>query len=193
MATMKMGRHSYGNPQIISFRNDANLTIGAFCSIADCFIFLGGEHRTDWISTFPFSAFDMWGAGHIPGVPKTKGNVVIGNDVWIGHHAVIMSGVTIGDGACIGAFSIVARDVLPYTVVAGNPARFIRKRFNDYEIEFLIKLRWWDWPDERIKQAAPLLMSDNLDGLRAFSEKGWTEPVTAQKQADTSKDWRHET
>ena len=196
---MITSKHTYGNPQVYSFKNDADLIIGKFCSLADCFIFVGGEHRPDFISTYPFSAFDGWGAEHIQGVPRSKGNVVIGNDVWIGHHATIMSGVIIGDGAVIGAESVVARNVAPYTIVAGNPARVIRQRFSDEDVKFLLATRWWDWPDATIKKAVPILMSGNISALRAFIESenptlANDEPVSVTCSAfpasSGKKDWR---
>lgn len=193
---MKVGRHTYGEYKIISFRNDAEITIGAFCSLAECFIFGGGNHRPDWISTFPFSDFQEWGIGHVPGLPATKGPVVIGNDVWIGHHAVILSGVTIGDGAVIGACAVVASDVPPYSIVAGNPARVIRKRFSDEDTEFLLALKWWDWPGARIKKAAPILMSGDIAALREFSKETWIIPepeIITQPDMPTHhalKEWR---
>ena len=124
----QIGRGTYGDLSVSAFGSAATLRIGNFTSIAaGVRVFLGGEHRLDWVTTFPFSA--LWeSAGCYTGHPRTKGDVIIGADVWIGAEALITSGVTIGDGAVIGARAVVSRDVAPYTVVAGNPARFIKKR-----------------------------------------------------------------
>ncbi len=167
---LSMGKYSYGNPIILYPDSGARVLIGKFCSIAaDVKIFLGGNHRPDWVSTYPFNAL-FARFRHIDGHPATKGNVVIGNDVWIGHGATIMSGVTIGDGAVVGAFSLVAWDVAPYSIVGGNPAREIRKRFSDSDIERLLKVKWWNWPEERIFEAVPLLQSKNLQAFFKFAE-----------------------
>lgn len=164
-AAHSIGDHTYGTPQVLSWGEGARLRIGKFCSIAqEVMIFLGGEHRTDWVSTYPFSMF-FDDVRQVPGHPKTKGDVTIGNDVWIGARAVILSGVSIGDGAVIGAGSIVTGDVAPYAIVAGNPARLIRMRFDAPTIERLVKLRWWDWSPEKIKKNLPLLFSDRVREL----------------------------
>jgi acetyltransferase-like isoleucine patch superfamily enzyme len=168
-----VGVHSYGVPTLIC-AGEAKLRIGKFCSISSgVTIFLGAEHRTDWISTYPFSygEFPWWRAQAIRGHPRTKGDVTIGNDVWIGYKAMILSGVTVGDGACIGAMSVVAQDVRPYAVVAGNPPRVIRYRFMDDDIRFLLELKWWDWSDDLIRDVIPLLMSNDIEGLKKCVRK----------------------
>jgi acetyltransferase-like isoleucine patch superfamily enzyme len=154
------------------------LRIGAFCSIVDGVqIFLGGEHRTDWVTTFPFSA--KWPAAkHIVGHPSTKGDVVIGNDVWIGQGATVMSGVTIGDGAVVGACSLVATDVPPYTVVGGNPARPLGTRFNEATIRRLLAMRWWDWDNARIERFLPLMLNDQIEDFLLAAE-GAAQPPRA--------------
>lgn len=161
------GEYSYAQPITVrSWGEGANYSVGKFCSIADeVTIFLGGNHRTDWVSTYPFPAFgrNFPEAIGIEGHPSTKGNVVICNDVWIGSHATILSGVTIGDGAVVGAYSVVAKDVPPYAVVAGNPARIIRYRFNEKIIKQLLALQWWHWPIEKIRKSVYLLCSDNIE------------------------------
>jgi acetyltransferase-like isoleucine patch superfamily enzyme len=164
---MEVGRHTYGHEHIIvhHWGEPAELRIGAFCSIADRVdVFLGGNHRPDWVTTYPFPAFpDKWPkAMGIEGVPATNGDVVIGNDVWVGSNATIMSGVTVADGAVIGTDSCVSRDVRPYAMVAGNPAREIRRRFDEETIAKLLELRWWDWSDERIGANADLLSSTDI-------------------------------
>jgi len=163
-----IGVYSYGTPTIIGV-GEARLRIGKFCSISGgVTIFLGAEHNTDWISTYPFSDanFTWWAAQGIHGHPRTKGDVVIGNDVWIGYKATIMSGVTIGDGACIGAHSVVTKDVPAYAVVAGNPAQLVRYRFGEEDIRFLLDLAWWNLPDDKIKAVIPILMSGDIEKLK---------------------------
>lgn len=160
------GKYSYADEAIdVSFAEDASLTIGKFCSIArGCKIILGGNHRGDWISTFPFPAM-FEGSPDIPDYQVSKGDVTIGNDVWIGAGVTVLAGVTIGDGAIIGAGSVVVKDVAPYAVVAGNPARFKKYRFSHENIELLLEIQWWDWPDDQIREAIPILMSGDFEKL----------------------------
>lgn len=160
-----MGEYSYGAPEKIRWWGEAvSLKIGNFCSIADNVeIFLGGNHRTDFVTTYPFASNIDW--PQVAGVntlPETKGAVVIGNDVWIGSHACLLSGVTIGDGAVIGAHAVVSKDVAPYAIVVGNPARVVRKRFAEDVIEELLEIRWWDWPKEQIERMLPLMLSGHV-------------------------------
>jgi len=158
-------------PQVLSWGEGAKLKIGNFCSIAHgVIVFLGGEHRSDWVTTYAFSVTWPEVAGHITGHPKTKGNVVIGNDVWIGLNACILSGVTIGDGAVIGAQAVVAKNVPPYAIVAGNPARVIRYRFDEQVIAKLLAIAWWNWPDAEIAQAMPFLLSDDISSFIKYCE-----------------------
>ena len=172
---VELGTHAYGTPRVVVYRDGddrplgGRVRIGPYCSIADgVTIMTGGGHRLDWVSTFPFRVrFGLPGAFH-DGHPASKGDVTIGSDVWIGAGVTILSGVTIGDGAAIGANATVTSDVLPYAVVAGNPAREIRRRFSDDEIEFLLALRWWDWPEEQVREAIPALCSPGLDLLRKY-------------------------
>ena len=152
-----VGRYTYGfeNISIRQWGEGAGLTIGAFCSISSgIIIFLGGNHRTDWTTTFPFGHIfvDELGGQDIKGHPSTRGDVLIGNDVWIGHGATIMSGINIGDGAVIAANSTVIKDVLPYQIVGGNPAKLIKMRFDDDIIDSLLDLKWWNLPIEKIKK-----------------------------------------
>ncbi len=163
---ISFGEYSYGNPiNVLSWGDKAHYSVGKFCSIADnVTIFLGGNHRYDWISTYPFPAFaDVFPeAAYIKEYATTKGNVVIGNDVWIGSHVTILSGVTIGDGAVLGAYSVITKNVPPYAMVAGNPARLIRYRYDEKIIEQLLKLQWWHWPLKKIRQNVHLLCSPNV-------------------------------
>jgi chloramphenicol O-acetyltransferase type B len=145
------------------------LIIGGFCSIGSgaSFIMAGNQgHRNDWISTFPFywmsevAAF----AGAQNGY-KPAGDTVIGNDVWIGSEAIIMPGVKVGDGAVIGTRALVTRDVEPYAIIGGNPARTIRLRFDERQIAMLLEMQWWHWPDDQLHQVMPLLTSGDVETL----------------------------
>lgn len=150
--------------------NGDKLKIGKFCSIA-CgakFIFTSANHSLKSLSTYPFPIFfEEWGLDvkNIREAWDNKGDIVIGSDVWIGYEAVILSGVTIGDGAVVGARAVVTKDVPPYTVVGGVPARPIKKRFDEQTIDRLLKLRWWDFDKEKIRECIPCIRSGNVDAL----------------------------
>lgn len=161
-----VGRFTYGSPSFKLWREDESVSIGAFCSIAEeVVIFGGGEHRSDWVTTFPLRiAFGDPLAG-LDGHPANKGPTRVGNDVWIGYGATILSGVQVGDGAIIGARAVVVRDVPPYGVVAGNPGRVVRKRFSDMQIERLLALKWWDWPIEQIQARQGELCHSDVEGF----------------------------
>ncbi|MBW1749567.1 MAG: CatB-related O-acetyltransferase [Deltaproteobacteria bacterium] len=165
---LTIGKYTYGEPDVRSFDDITRLVIGKYCSISDrVVILLGGNHRLDWGTTYPFSSFPgQWPeAAAIPGHPATKGDIIVGNDVWIGFGATILSGVKIGDGAVIGAGSVVSRDVAPYTVVAGNSAVSVRKRFSEPVIAALLNLCWWDWPDEKVRENVHPLCSSDMKAL----------------------------
>ena len=152
---------------LFEFSQD-KLIIGKFCMIASdvTFIMNGGNHLTDAVTTYPFAIFGEDWKGAMDGKQyPNKGDLVIGNDVWIGYNATLMAGVTIGDGAIIATNATVTRDVAPYTIVGGNPAKEIRKRFADAEIDRLLELRWWDWPPERITQQLHLLTGRSVQEL----------------------------
>ena len=152
--------------------NGDRLRIGKFCSIA-CgakFLFTSANHTLASLSTYPFPLF--WEEWDLPWSELTqawdkRGDIVIGNDVWIGYEAVILSGVTIGDGAIIGARAVVTHDVPPYTIVGGVPARTIRPRYDAAVISRLLQLRWWDWPEARIAEKLPSIRAGDLQGLLA--------------------------
>lgn len=150
------------------------LIIGKFCQIAAGveFVMNGANHQMSAVSTFPFYTMEGW--EQTPPAEKDmpwKGDTVVGNDVWIGQNTTIMPGVHIGDGAIIGTNSVVASDVEPYTIVVGNPARFVRKRFDDELISLLEKLRWWDKSVEEINALIPILTCSDLDKVRAELKK----------------------
>jgi virginiamycin A acetyltransferase len=143
------------------------LIIGKFCQIATGikFIMNGACHSMNGISTYPFKVFGgAWSSA--PMNIAVKGDTIIGNDVWIGNSVTIMPGVKIGDGAIIGTNSLITKDVDPYTIVGGNPAKVIRKRYDDEMIEFLLKLRWWDWTIEKITQHLGAITSGDIAELK---------------------------
>lgn len=148
--------------------NQDKLIIGKFCSIA-CgakFLFNSANHNLSSLSTYPFPIFfEEWDldAKDVTDAWDNKGDIVIGNDVWIGYEAVILAGVTIGDGAVIRTRAVVTKDVPPYTIVGGVPAKSIRKRFPEGTIELLLKLKWWDWTEERIRQHLSEIQSGNVE------------------------------
>ena len=173
---LKIGRYTYGieNVKYDDYNSYTELRIGNFCSISnDVRIFLGGNHRTDWVSTYPFGCIhkDIFKAFDGKNQAISKGNVIIGNDVWIGHSATIMSGVTIGDGAVVGAEAVVTKNVPPYAIVVGNPGRVVKKRFTDAVIEELLRIKWWDWDDAAIDEISPLLCSQNIDNFITVANK----------------------
>ncbi len=150
--------------------NGDRLKIGRFCSIA-CgakFLFTSGNHTLHSLSTYPFPIFfEEWrlDAGHITEAWDNKGDIVIGNDVWIGYEAVILSGVTIGNGAIIGTRAVVTKDVPPYTIVGGVPAKPIRRRFDDDTVSALEALRWWDWEPEKIARNLAAIQAGRIKEL----------------------------
>ena len=151
--------------------NHDRLIIGKFCSIA-CgarFLFNSANHTLTSLSTYPFHLFyEEWGLDRkdVTRSWDNKGNIVIGNDVWIGYEAVVLAGVTIGDGAVIGARAVATEDVAPYTIVGGVPARPIRRRFPEEIVFALLRLRWWDWPKDRIAQNLPAIQSGSVAALQ---------------------------
>nr|WP_303007514.1 CatB-related O-acetyltransferase [uncultured Anaerostipes sp.] len=151
--------------------NHDKLIIGKFCSIA-CgakFIFNSANHTLSSFSTYPFPIFfEEWGLNikDVAAAWDNKGDIIIGNDVWIGYEAVIMAGVTIGDGAIIGTRAVVTKDVPPYTIVGGVPAKTIRKRFNNETLDELLKIKWWDWSEERIARNIQAIQSGRLRHLK---------------------------
>ena len=157
-------------------RNDVDkLIIGSYCSIGSgaSFIMAGNQgHKYDWISSFPFfymSEFDVFSKSQ-DGFQKA-GDTVVGNDVWIGSEAMIMPGVQIGDGAVIGSRALVTKDVEPYSIVGGNPAKLIKKRFSDDDIQKLQEMKWWEWDEETLFEAMPILCSNKIDLLYKFFRK----------------------
>ena len=151
--------------------NHDKLTIGKFCSIA-CgarFLFNSANHTMTSLSTYPFPLFfEEWGLDmkNVADAWDNKGDIVVGNDVWIGYEAVVLAGVTIGDGAIVGTRAVVTRDVPPYTIVGGVPAKPIRKRFSEEIVSSLLKIKWWDWTRERIAQNLNAIQSGDINLLK---------------------------
>lgn len=151
--------------------NGDKLKIGKYCSIA-CgakFMFTSGNHTMTSLASYSFPVFfEEWGleGKDITRAWDNKGDITIGNDVWIGYEAVIMQGVTIGDGAVIATRAVVTKDVPPYTIVGGCPAKPIRKKFDEATIRQMLVLRWWDWPEEKVKKNIEWIQSGNIERLR---------------------------
>ena len=151
--------------------NHDKLQIGKFCSIA-CgvkFLFNSANHTLSSLSTYPFPLFfEEWGLEKkdVTNAWDNKGDIVIGNDVWIGYEAVILAGVTIGDGAIIGTRAVVTKDVPPYTIVGGVPAKPIKKRFSEETISALLEIQWWNWSEERIARNIGAIQSGNIEQLK---------------------------
>ena len=169
---VEIGDFTYGLPIVRSWGEDARLKIGKFCSIGENVkIYLGGNHRTEWITTYPFNVLlkDQY-----PGIDgecaATKGDVIIGNDVWICDNVTILSGVTIGDGAVIMNGAVVTKDIPPYSIAGGVPARTKKARMEALSLE-VDGIRWWDWPLETLAEAIPFLCDTDVDRLIKFVRK----------------------
>lgn len=167
----EIGEWTYGDPKIILGRTHGKIRIGKYCSISSNVEFvLAGDHRMNFVTTYPFNVlFDEF--KNLMGHPRHRGDIIIGNDVWIGYGAKILSGTTIGDGAVIGFNSVVTKDVPPYAIVVGNPSKIIRYRFSPELIEKLLLIKWWDWTHEKVLNAVPLLANDNISKFIEFAMK----------------------
>lgn len=168
-----VGEFTYGIPNIAEYSSSWTLEIGKFCSIADgVLIVFGGQHHHDYISQYAFNRvvqeyFDNYKYSDKPTEP-----VIIGNDVWIGRNVTILQGVTIGDGAVLGTNTVVAKDIPPYAIVVGNPARIIKYRFTHNQIEALQRIQWWNWPADKIKDNISDIMSPDIDSfIQKFDSK----------------------
>lgn len=160
-----IGDYSYGRIEVVG--SVGRVTVGRFCSIAEDVQAIMVGHNPDWITTYPFPALaDRWPeAQGIEGHPKPMGDLVIGHDVWIGQRALLMGGISIGHGAIIGAGAVVTRDVAPYAVAVGAPAATTRMRFSEEKIDRLLRLAWWDWPEDKIRRNVDRLCSGDVDAL----------------------------
>jgi acetyltransferase-like isoleucine patch superfamily enzyme len=166
---VSLGEATYGYPQVVAFpEGKERLIAGKYCSLNGKFI-LGGMHGVDRVTTYPHRInWKMEGAGE-DGIPIPTGDTIVGSDVWSCEGALILSGVKIGDGAIIAAGAVVTKDVPPYAIVGGNPARLIRYRFDEAQIEALLEIRWWDWPQAKVREAVPLLAADDVDAFIAYA------------------------
>jgi acetyltransferase-like isoleucine patch superfamily enzyme len=171
---ISIGRGTYASSPPLLRPHHANnrIVIGQFCSFAqNITIFAGGDHPIGYATLNPLrlrlgiTEFDEWSRDCADDHETTT----IGNDVWMGHQSMVLSGVTVGDGAIIGARAVVAKEVPPYAIVVGNPAKIVRYRFDQKTIEMMLRLRWWNWSDENIMAASGDLCSSNFDGLREFA------------------------
>lgn len=166
-----IGDWTYGDPSVFLGRTHGNLRIGKYCSIGPKVEFiLVGDHRTDFVTTYPFSVL-FKEAGHITGYPRDRGDIVVGNDVWLCYGSRILSGAIIGDGAVIGMGAVITRTIPPYAIVVGNPAKIVKYRFEPHVIEQLLKIKWWDWPHEKVLRAAPHLANDDIDEFLRFASQ----------------------
>ena len=160
-----IGRHTYGSPKVWMYQgSECYVTIGGFCSIGPGVqIIAAGIHPPSWVSTYPFRIkWQMTGA-YEDGMPKTKGDIIIGSDVWLGTDFIILSGVSIGHGAIVATRSVVTHSIPPFAIVAGSPAKIVRYRFEEGKVDLLLKIAWWDWDEEKIREAVTLLSSGNID------------------------------
>ncbi|WP_296599114.1 CatB-related O-acetyltransferase [Phenylobacterium sp.] len=181
-----VGPHTYGSPLLRYWASPGGVVcrIGDYTSIADNVqIFMGGYHRHDWVTSYPFPAFPEWGAPRNLGHAVGRGDLQIGNDVWLSSHCTLMAGVKVGDGAVVAAHAVVTKDVPPYAIVAGNPARIVRYRFGQELIDALLEIAWWNWPEQRVREYLPLMLSR---GVQAFIDQArarpWTPPGPAPQR-----------
>ena len=180
MVKLILGDHSYGTIKAIGATSKGKIIVGKYCSIAlRVRALMAGDHNFDVISTFPFfhEGFPITDLIRKPPLPETqfynaehKFEIVIGNDVWIGYGAVLFRDVNVGDGAVIGAFSTITKDIPPYSIAVGH-SRIVRKRFSDEDIEFLLKLKWWDLPDQEVADIAPILHNPNIELLKQWAKE----------------------
>lgn len=160
---------SYGIPVLLTYvHDDTKLLVGKYSSLGATFM-LGGQHPTNTATTYPHRIlWQMEGAGE-DGYPTIRGDIHVGSDCWVGTRAIILPGITIGDGAVVGTGAVVTKDVPPYAIVGGNPARIIRYRHSEEVIEALLEIKWWDWPEEEIRKAVPLLAAPDIDAFIAYA------------------------
>lgn len=177
--SFEAGRRTYwrSDSKFTAWKTTDSITVGAYCSIASGAVLLaGGNHAVEALSTYPFSVIDRW--ANVEAEQQPDQHLRIGNDVWIAAGAMVVGDITVGDGAVVAAGAVVIDDVPPYAVVAGVPARVVKARFSAEEVELLLRLRWWDWPEAEILEAEPLLRAADVMALNDFAEKhGLVTPV----------------
>ena len=172
--TLVMGRMSYYAPNVVKYKGDTGrVIIGNFASIApDADFYVGGLHRVEWVSLYGLRAMLELPGAYEDGFTHGRGDIVVGSDTWVTNGCTVMSGVTIGDGAVVGTKAVVAKDVRPYAIVVGNPAREIGRRFSDEQVEALLRIRWWDWPTELVKERVDAISSPEIDPFIARFDPG---------------------
>jgi hypothetical protein len=164
------GVGTYGVPTVwtFPFEDQTRLIIGNYSAVAGTHL-LGGEHAVDHVASYPLRInMKLEGAGQ-DGNPAVKGDIVIGSDAWVSFGSYVLSGVTIGDGAVVAAGAVVTKDVPPYAIVGGNPAKVIRHRHTEEQIAALLEIKWWDWPEKEIREAVPYLASEDVDAFIAYA------------------------
>jgi len=179
--TLVMGRESYFAPTVRKFKGDTGrVFIGSFASVSPESVFYsGGLHRTEWVTQYGLRAMlDLPGA-YEDGFPHGRGDIHVGHDTWITPGSVVMSGVTIGTGAVVSTRSVVTKDVRPYAIVGGVPAKEIGRRFSDEQVDALLRIAWWDWPLETIKERVDLLSCPDVDAFIARFDPALAEPEAA--------------
>lgn len=171
------GAWSYGVPTIYHFIHDTTaLRVGSYTALGGT-IMLGGEHAADRVTTFPHRIWmGMEGAGE-DGFPVPTGDTIIGSDVWFCYGAMLLSGVNIGDGAIVAGGAVVVKDVPPFAIVGGNPAKLIRYRFNEEQIAALMEIKWWDWPEDEVRKAVPLLSGPDVDAFIEYARQRFPDGV----------------
>lgn len=163
---VEIGDYTYGIPAIRWLLGEEKVRIGKFVSIAhNVNILMAGNHALNVVSSYPFARMKNKYPKAQGKCPVAKGDVNIGNDVWIGMGALILSGVTIGDGAIIGARAVVAKDIPPYGIAVGNPAEVVKKRFDNKTVEMLLRVQWWDWDEEKIRRNADVLSGTDVSKI----------------------------
>jgi acetyltransferase-like isoleucine patch superfamily enzyme len=180
------GPHTYGIPIIKYYRYDeTKLFVGSYTSISEtAIVMLGGDHGADRVTTYPHRImWNMEGAGH-DGCPVPTGDTHIGSDVWLGAYAFVRSGIRIGDGAVIGSGAIVTKDVPPFAIVGGNPARIIRYRHTPEQIRALLDINWWDWPDADVRDGVPLLSGTDVDAFIAWARASKAHLIPSNERFD---------
>ncbi|QBX54628.1 CatB-related O-acetyltransferase [Nocardioides seonyuensis] len=192
LAQFEIGRYSWGHLTVANRNPGCVLKVGQFCSFAfGTEVFLGGEHRTDYVTTYRFGSYppfnETYASAHAHSA-GARGDITIGNDVWIGHRAMILSGVTLGDGVVVGAGSVVRQSAPPYAIVAGNPARVAGFRFPPEQIEAMLRIKWWDWSEDRIVAALDLLMSEDIQSFIDAYDVAVEDSPLPQQQGSASND-----